>query len=405
MSEKKNINIKLNYDTFEDGDNIAPVFKSRTGVEHVPYGDASDGKKIDTYPDDLINYKHNCAMHNAILEFKISQVAGTGFESDDDYTINFLNHINEDEDANELLMKLANDLELFGGFSMIINWSTDWKSIISIEYVSFDKIRSGKVNEMGKVDTYYYSYDWNTQRVPRTEIPAFNHGKAKTRAQAFTEAIADGDNKELSRINLEKRSQLLYYKNYTPGSFYYPLPNYVACISAIRADVNTDIYAEKVLKNGFSTTKHINIVGNYEDEQKLEEVMNINDNYVGAENAGTPFITFSTDKDTAPIVNDIKTAGNEETYNSVNDNVRQKILSGHRVTSPLLMGIALSGTLGNRDEMVDAYELFFTNVIKPEQFKIVKVFNKLLAINGLGDVTIGKLNLLADDNELENNKE
>lgn len=401
-------NVQIDLSAYKIEGNVAPNFQPKRNLQHVPYSDV-EGKQ-DGFPDELLFYKHNSSWHGAILNFKISQVAGKGFtvEDQDEDTIKFLQNINEDEDANEVLQKVSYDLEIFGGFALLITWTRDWSSIASIEHVSFDKIRSGKVNSLGKVSEYYYSYDWSKQRNDKQVYPAFNYGEVRTNAKEYITAIENADNDTIVRLKTYQNSQILYYKPYNTSNFYYPLPAYVACISSIRADINSDVYGERILKNGFSSPMHLNLVGNYTDEQKFKEVSNVIHNHTGSINAGTPFITFSKDKDSAPIVNSVADNSTEDRYKAVNEAVEQKILSGHRVTSPLLMGIALPGTLGNRDEIDTAYELFYSTVIKPEQYQITKVFNKLMAINNLAPLSIDKLELFENDNNNEvqtNNKE
>lgn len=398
-------NIKIDLSAYKPEGSVAPKFQPKRNLEHIPYSDPTGIQ--DGFPDELTFYKENSAWNGAILNYKIAQVTGKGFlvEDEDEETIKFLENINEDEDANELLAKVSFDLEIFGGFSLLVTWTRDWKSISSIEHVSFDKIRAGKVNSLGKITEYYYSYDWGKQRTEKQVYPAFNYGEVKTKAKEYTTAVENADNDTIVKLKTLQNSQILYYKPYNTSNFYYPTPMYVACISSIRADINSDIYGERILKNGFNAAMHINMVGNYTDEQKVKEASNIIHNHTGALTAGTPFVTFSKDKDTGAFTNNVNDTSKEDRYKAVNEAVQQKILSGHQVTSPLLMGIALPGALGNRDELSTAYELFYTNVIKPEQFKVTKTFNKLMQINNLKPLSIDKLDLFSDDTVEDNNNE
>ena len=56
---------------------------------------------------------------------------------------------------------------------------------------------------------------------------------------------------------------------------------------------------------------------------------------------------------------------------------------GHRVTSPMLLGVKTEGQLGGRNELLQAYELYMNSVVKPFQNTILKTFKKLLSINGI----------------------
>ena len=60
--------------------------------------------------------------------------------------------------------------------------------------------------------------------------------------------------------------------------------------------------------------------------------------------------------------------------------VVQKILTAHRITSPVLLGIATPGALGQRNEMLDAYNLFLNMVVKPYQQDILSVFEEMLEL-------------------------
>tara|TARA_R110002012_G_scaffold63051_1_gene166010 strand:- start:2828 stop:3904 length:1077 start_codon:yes stop_codon:yes gene_type:complete len=56
---------------------------------------------------------------------------------------------------------------------------------------------------------------------------------------------------------------------------------------------------------------------------------------------------------------------------------------GHRVTSPMLLGVKTEGQLGGRNELTQAYELYMNTVVKPYQNTILRTFKRLLAVNGV----------------------
>jgi hypothetical protein len=58
--------------------------------------------------------------------------------------------------------------------------------------------------------------------------------------------------------------------------------------------------------------------------------------------------------------------------------VTQKILTAHRITSPMILGIKTAGQLGGREEIIDAYLLLVNTVIRPYQQEILSVFEELL---------------------------
>ena len=81
--------------------------------------------------------------------------------------------------------------------------------------------------------------------------------------------------------------------------------------------------------------------------------------------------------------------GADDYYTVLNDTVSQKILTAHRITSPMLLGIKSNTGLGNNAEEIEtAYRLFLNTVVLPYQQSILSVFEGLLEFN-YGDVNIG----------------
>jgi hypothetical protein len=107
------------------------------------------------------------------------------------------------------------------------------------------------------------------------------------------------------------------------------------------------------------------------------------------------------DKDQAPVITPIPQNGADGYYTTVNDMVTQKILTGHRITSPMLLGIKTEGQLGGRQELLDAYAHFLTTVIYPMQSDILKTFEMLFAVNGVDTVLGVEQIKLFDDGTTE----
>ena len=87
----------------------APKFAPVAGKKWVPYIDTDKSQ----YPDKLIYYKNNCALHGAITRSISRQFAGNGFVFDTSSnkskaTQEFLSNFNsEGEDANDVLAKIS----------------------------------------------------------------------------------------------------------------------------------------------------------------------------------------------------------------------------------------------------------------------------------------------------------
>jgi hypothetical protein len=94
----------------------------------------------------------------------------------------------------------------------------------------------------------------------------------------------------------------------------------------------------------------------------------------------------------------------DDYYIAINDMVREKILTAHRITSPEIFGIMTPGKLGGKDEVTDAYLLFLNTVIRPyQQILLSEVENFLhLMFPTAGEFSVGVQQLrLFSDGETE----
>ena len=105
----------------------------------------------------------------------------------------------------------------------------------------------------------------------------------------------------------------------------------------------------------------------------------------------------------APVITPINSNGSDDYYIAINDMVVQKILTAHRITSPMILGIKTAGQLGGRDEVTDAYLLLVNTVIRPfQQVLLAEVENFLhLMYPTVGEFSVGvqQLKLFSDNEE------
>jgi hypothetical protein len=100
--------------------------------------------------------------------------------------------------------------------------------------------------------------------------------------------------------------------------------------------------------------------------------------FSGAENAGKLFLSFSDGPDRAPQIETID-AANDDYYIILEQRISSRILTAHRISSPLLLGIKdASGFSNNADEIEVAYAHFMGTVIDPIQEVLTKKFEYIL---------------------------
>ena len=112
--------------------------------------------------------------------------------------------------------------------------------------------------------------------------------------------------------------------------------------------------------------------------------------YSSTNNAGKWFLFFSENPETAPIITPIPNNASDAWYSQMAPQIEQTILTAHRITSPMILGIKEAGQLGGRQELLDAYNLFLEVVIKPIQEELIDAFEKVLFLR---DKKITKLSV------------
>ena len=330
-----------------------PEFREVRGKEWISYG----GDNM--YPQKLIELQHTSAIHNTAIRSKLDAVIGEGVEG---VGLDYVNANNEN--INDIYKKIAFDFLMFGGYALNIIWNRAGDRIAEIYHLDFSKVRSGKMNEEDKVEEYYYSSNWNnTRKYKPNSYPSFSTTKTK------------GD----------YASQIFYFYEYSPGCDIYPLPDYIGAINDIELDARVSRFHNANISNGMSPGLMINFPnGEATPEERRRLYNDLNASFAGEENAGRVFLTFSEGSELAPSVQTIDSA-NDDYYVVLETRISSRILTAHRITSPLLVGIRDTGTgLGNNaNELEVAYTHFMSTVIEPIQEDLNKSFERVLRSFGL----------------------
>ena len=305
------------------------------------------------YPQYLLELYNGSSINNAIIKGVSSMIYGEGLDATDreesDHkkeswlALNGLLH-NSPKDT---LKCLAFDLKLFGMCYVNAIWNRPRTKIIEFRHIPAQYMRSGKSDAYGKVNEYYYSADWtNTRKHKPRYYRAFD---LKDRTDA---------------------NQVLCIKDYSPGSYYYATPDYQGSTSYIQLDMEIAQFHLSNIKSGMFPSMAINMANGIPTREERRTIeRQINAKFGGSGNAGKILLTFNDGKDTAPEIVPINANDNSDSYQFLSTETTRKVLTGHRVTSPLLFGVKGdgSGFGNNADELRDSYSLFNNTVIKPFQ--------------------------------------
>ena len=335
------------------------------------------------FPNKLIDLVNYSSIHGTCVNATVEAIVGNGLTSNYPETLDFAN--TEGESWNDIFKKVAKDLKLFGGFALEIIWSKDRSRIAEVYQIDFSYLRAKEKNLRGKIPGYYIWDEWNSvhsyvnqslKDVPY--LPAFNPLKKK-----------------------EEPSQIYVYQAYRPGMKYYPLPDYVGALKVIELDAQVDNFHLNNISNGVVPSLSITTFTNANDEEREAIEMMLRSQYGGTDNAGSLFYMDVDSPENAPVITPIQSNGTDEYYTTINDLITQKILTAHRITSPMMLGIKTEGQLGGRQETIDAFLLFTNTVVKPFQQAILDCFDTIFKINFANDYILGveQLKLYSDGTE------
>ena len=346
--------------------NIAPIVKEVRGREYIEYG-TEEWKNL--YPQFLIDLYYNSSTHAAIINATADMIAGSdviALENDNLEVLvglkKFLANANGKESWHEVSKKLAFDFKLQGGYALNIIWSQDRQSISEVYHIPAERIRVGRPNALGVVDTYYISSDWsNLMENPAMPVTAFNVNDRTS------------------------PSQILYTGSYSPNMDMYYTPDYVAGCNWALVDQRVAEFHLNNIENGFSGSYFINFANGVPTKEEMNKTEHaINKKLTGASNSGKVVYTFSDGKDNTPEIIPISVSNADKQYIALQELLVQNILTAHRVTSPMLMGITSSNGFGsNTDELNSAFEIYLNTVIKPFQTQLLKTLSKILTVNGI----------------------
>jgi hypothetical protein len=264
----------------------------------------------------------------------------------------------------EEIKRLAFDLKLYGNGTMQVYWDDTHTKIIKFYHVPVQNIRAEKIYDNPRIENYYYCTDWSDHKAQRTKklIPAFGTSNEKM--------------------------ELLYIKNYTPGKYYYSLPDWISALQFSYVEAELSNLHINNIENGFLPAVMINMNNGIpapEERATIEDL--IESKFTGTRNAGRFMISFNDDPERRPTLDVINIENLHEKYTYVAEYAQDRILVAHRITSPLLFGIrtANNGFSSQSEEMMTAFSILQTMTIQPFQNVIINSLTTALADGGYED--------------------
>ena len=310
------------------------------------------------YLQDRIN---GSPTNNAIVNGISQMIFGKGIDATDKL-------LKPDEYAQAMLLfdddtteRLCYDLKAMGQCAVQVVYSIDKTRIVECNHFPVETLRSGKCNDDGDVEAYFYAEDWtkiNRQKKP-LEIPAFGFGNGG--------------------------EEILFIKPYKTGFYFYSPVDYTGCLQYCELEEQISNFHLNNILNGMAPSMLINFLNGTptEDEQRDIE-RSIQNKFSGTSNSGKFILNFSDGANTAATITPVQLSDAHNQYQFLSDESMRKIMVGHRVISPMLLGIKDNSGFGNNaDELQTATILMQNTVIKPFQNLLIKDFNKILSFNDI----------------------
>ena len=337
--------------------NQLPTYKIDTAGEFIKWG------KDNNFPKELLNSYNNHPEHAAIVKGKSRYLSGLKIVPSQDLpqVQQFLAKANRFDSWYELRKKCDNDKAIYGGFACQVTTNLIGQPI------EFYHLDMGKIRLSADNCGVWYSEDWTAKsyHLKKTYFPFYKDG--------FIGA------------------SIYYSKDFTPSlnelDGLYPSPDY----SSVLLDINTDIeisnFFHSLVKNGFSAGHIITFFsGKLTPEVKEDIKERFQEKHQGTQNAGKVVLSFTNpDGKGAEVVN-VTPTGLADQYEALNKRNQQKIITGHNVPG-VLFKIKTEGTLGDRNELDLAHELFINEYAKIEQVAFNKFIDKMFKLKTGLDIT------------------
>lgn len=351
-----------------------PKIMEKRGKDYILWGEDNE------YPDKLVSLINGSAIHNAIIRTKAIMTAGDGFfyngaqsrkENEDvlrsigknPKLAEFILNEADQDSIHTISNKIAQDIHSFGCLSLEVIWNPNHDKIIRVKHLPVKNVRAGKKVE-GKITKYYYHHSWTKQT--RQEEPI-----------------------EYAPFNPESKEKEQIYFLKTGGLDYYGEPPYIGALTWIKTDYEMGVFHLANIQNGMNPSLAIKFYekpGSDEDKQSILKA--IRREYRGTTNTAKDMVFFSEGKELSPDVEPIQNSNLDKQYLALAELCDRKILTGHQLTSPLLVGISTTGQLSGNTELKTAFNIFDNVVIAGYRSIIERVWNDLGKVN-VPEVTFG----------------
>jgi len=332
----------------------SPVIQENKKSDYIEYG-------IDNnYFQYLIDRYLYSATNNAIITGVTNMIYGKGLDALD-------SNRKPNEYAQmrsiikgDMLKKVAMERKMLGMGAMQVVMEKG--QVKSIDHFPMNTLRAEKCNDKGEIEAWYYYPDW-TKKKPSEQakrIPAFGFG--------------NGNEVEMYVVH-----------PYVSGFHYYTPIDYSGALPYAKLEEEISDYLINDVQNGFSGTKVINFNNGVPSEEMRDKIKRDVLSKITGSRGEKVIVAFNANAESKTTVEDIPLNDAPAHYEYLSTECFEKLIVGHRVTSPMLLGIRdTGGGLGNNADEIKTATLLMDNiVIKPYQLELINAIEEILAVNDI----------------------
>ena len=354
--------------------NLGAAVPQEATEKETPKGWVTLGE-ANSFPNYLIDLYYSSPVHSALTMSIAFMIAGKEFKSTNPSAQREIDRLK----LNAIRRPITLDAKMQGGYYLEIIWSVDRTTVAKINHLPYENVRLAVANDEDVIPGVYYSKDWNDMRKKKNApvfIPMYN---PTTKA--------------------DEPSQVLFVGIMTPGSAYYPKPDYYSAINYIEITREISEFYRAFLSNGMAPSYMLHFNNGIPDPEEQMAIRRNWETMVGAKKAGKVVFTFNESADRAPRLDIVNMTDADKQWQELSTQSRENILAAHRVTSPLLFGIRDAGGLGsNADEMKNAYRIFNKNIIEPYQQIVTDSIEEIFKGMGIiADISIESNDIFGDE--------
>ena len=258
------------------------------------------------------------------------------------------------------LRKFINDYKVLGMAAFQLVYQDG--RVKEVHHFPMETLRAEKCNDEGEIEGWYYSNNWgNLKPTEKPErIPAFGFGKANG-------------------------VEMYVLKPYEAGKYYYSSPDWSSAMPYAVLEDEIGDYLINDCINGFSGTKVVNFNNGVPDPEKMQSIKSDVLQKLTGSRGEKVIVAFNNNSESKTTIDDIPLNDAPRHYEYLADECFRKLIVGHRVTSPMLLGIreGNDGLGNNAEEIKNATQLFDNIVIQCFQDQVIECIDAILSVNDI----------------------